>query len=49
MKNKVLLNEFKMQIPSNSVNEGFCRKVFSSFISILDPTMSDLADIRTAA
>ena len=48
MKNKVLLNEFKMQIPSNSVNEGFCRKVFSSFISILDPTMSDLADIRTA-
>lgn len=48
MKNKVLLNEFKMQIPSNSVNEGFCRKVFSSFVSILDPTLSDLADIRTA-
>lgn len=48
MKNKTLLNEFKMQIPSNSVNEGFCRKVFSAFVSILDPTLADLADIRTA-
>lgn len=48
MKNKRLLNEFKMQIPSNSVNEGFSRRVFSAFVSILDPTVSDLADIRTA-
>ncbi len=48
MKNKTLLNEFKMQLPANSVNEGFCRKVFSAFVSILDPTVSELADIRTA-
>ena len=48
MKEKKLLNEFKMQLPANSVNEGFCRKVFSAFVSILDPTLSELADIRTA-
>ena len=48
MKDKTLLNEFKMQIPSNSVNEGFCRKIFSAFVSILDPTISELADIKTA-
>lgn len=49
MKNKsILSNEFKMQIPSNSINEGFARKVFSDFIILLDPTLSELADIRTA-
>lgn len=48
MNNKLLVNSFKMQIPSNSVNEGFCRKVCSAFVGILDPTVSDLADIRTA-
>ena len=49
MKNKkTISNEFKMQIPSNSINEGFARKVFSDFIILLDPTLSELADIRTA-
>ena len=47
MKNKPL-NEFKMQIPSNSVNESFSRKVCSDFLMPLDPTVSDLSDIRTA-
>jgi stage II sporulation protein AB (anti-sigma F factor) len=37
-----------MQIPAVSVNESFCRKVCSSFVSLLDPTVSELADIRTA-
>lgn len=45
---KTLINEFKMQFPSNSVNEGFSRKVFAAFIAPLDPTVSELADIRTA-
>ena len=49
MKDKrTLINEFKMQIPSNSINEGFSRKVFSAFVSMIDPTLSELADIRTA-
>lgn len=45
---KILQNKFKMQFPSNSVNEGFSRNVFSAFTSLLDPTVSELADIRTA-
>lgn len=49
MKNKPQLqNHFKMQIPSNSVNEGFARKVCSDFVILLDPTLSELSDIRTA-
>ena len=48
MKSKTVQNEFKMQIPSNSVNEGFCRRVFSDFVSYLDPTVAELSDIRTA-
>ncbi|MBR5314597.1 MAG: anti-sigma F factor [Clostridia bacterium] len=41
-------NEFKMQIPSCSVNESFSRKVCSDFLMPLDPNLSDLSDIRTA-
>ena len=45
---KTAINEFKMQIPSNSINESFARKVCSDFVIMLDPTLSELADIRTA-
>ncbi len=45
---KTAQNEFKMQIPSNSINESFARKVCSDFVIMLDPTLSELADIRTA-
>ena len=48
MKDNLLINEFKMQFPAISINESYCRKVFSSFASLLDPTVSELADIRTA-
>ena len=47
-RNRNLINEFKMQIPSSSVNEGFARRVFSDFISMYDPTLNEIADIRTA-
>ena len=47
-KDRILLNEFKTQIPSISVNEGLSRKIVSAFVSLLDPTVSELADIRTA-
>ncbi|MBQ6702277.1 MAG: anti-sigma F factor [Clostridia bacterium] len=48
MKDNILINEFKMQFPAISINESYCRKVFSSFVSLIDPTVSELADIRTA-
>ncbi|MBR2133077.1 MAG: anti-sigma F factor [Eubacterium sp.] len=42
------LNEFRMTIDSKSVNEGFARVVISAFISPLDPTLEEIADIKTA-
>lgn len=45
---KQTVNYFKMQIPSSSVNESFARKVCSDFVMMLDPTLSELSDVRTA-
>lgn len=42
------LNSFKAVFPSRSANEGFARMLTASFISQLDPTVSELADIKTA-
>jgi stage II sporulation protein AB (anti-sigma F factor) len=48
MNKKKPLNEFKMEMASNSINEGFARRCFAAFASQLDPTCSELADIKTA-
>ena len=45
---KTLQNEFSMKLLSRSENERFARTSVCGFISILDPTISELADIRTA-
>ena len=42
------INEFKLTIDSKSVNEGFARVVASSFITPLDPTVEEIADLKTA-
>ena len=42
------INEFKLTVESKSINEGFCRVVVSAFIAQLDPTIEELADIKTA-
>lgn len=41
-------NEMKLTFQSLSVNEGFARSAVASFISMLDPTVSEIADIKTA-
>ena len=41
-------NEMHLRFLSKSVNEAFARAAVSSFILPLDPTVSDLSDIRTA-
>lgn len=41
-------NEFKLTIDSKSVNEGFTRVVVSAFVTPLDPTLEELADLKTA-
>lgn len=45
MKNQ--LNEFSLELPAESVNESFARYAVSSFIAALDPTLEEIADIRT--
>ena len=43
-----ILNEFKLTVDSKSINESFCRVVVSSFAAQLDPTIEELADLKTA-
>ena len=42
------VNEMKMEFASRSSNESFARATVAAFISQLDPTISELADIKTA-
>ncbi len=41
-------NEMKLEFDAISVNEGFARLAVASFISSMNPTMEELADIKTA-
>ena len=43
-----MLNEMRLVIPSRSSNEGFARVSVAAFMSQLDPTVEELADIKTA-
>ena len=43
-----LVNEMKLMFLSKSFNESFARTTISAFIAGLDPTISELADIKTA-
>ncbi len=43
-----ILNEMRLSFPAKSVNEGFARSAVSAFVMELDPTISELADIKTA-
>ncbi len=41
-------NQMKVEFASKSQNESLARVVASAFVSQLDPTLEELADIRTA-
>lgn len=41
-------NEMKLQFLSKSANESFARITVAAFVSSLDPTIDELADIKTA-
>ena len=43
-----LINEMKLEFTSKSNNEAFGRVVAAAFASQLDPTVEELADIKTA-
>lgn len=42
------INEMKFEFISRSANESFARATIAAFISQLDPTIAELADIKTA-
>lgn len=42
------VNQAQISFPSHSVNEGFGRAAVAAFLAQLDPTVADLADMRTA-
>ena len=44
---KELINETDLRIPALSLNEGYARYAVSSFVAQLDPTLEEIADIRT--
>ena len=41
-------NEFTLEFPSRSSNEGFARAAAACFASQMDPTLNELEDIKTA-
>lgn len=42
------VNEMRVSFPSRSVNESFARVAVAAFIAQLDPTLDEMADIKTA-
>ncbi len=42
------MNEMSVSFPSVSSNEGFARAAVSAFAAQLDPTLDQLADLKTA-
>lgn len=41
-------NEMTLEFPSHSCNEAFARAAAGAFASAMDPTLEELADIKTA-
>mgnify|MGYP002765513330 CR=1 FL=1 len=41
-------NKMKVEFDSQSINEGFARVAVAAFVANLNPTMDELADIKTA-
>lgn len=42
------INEMRLEFLSKSSNESFARVVAAAFVSQLDPTLEELADVKTA-
>ena len=44
----IVLNEMNLNFKARSVNESFARSAVSAFVMELDPTISEISDIKTA-
>ena len=47
-KRRKVINEVKAVFPSKSVNEGLARMIAAALCGQLDPTIDEIADIKTA-
>ena len=45
---EMITNEVSIVFDSRSENEGFARMAIAAFIMTMDPTMDELADVKTA-
>jgi stage II sporulation protein AB (anti-sigma F factor) len=45
---KKAINEIKIKLPSLSCNEGMARSICASFCASLDPTATEIADVKCA-
>lgn len=43
-----IINEIRLMFLSKEQNEGFCRVSVAAFLSQVDPTVSELVDVKTA-
>ena len=41
------VNELKLELEAKSINESYARYAVSAFLTPLDPTVAEIADIRT--
>ncbi len=48
MEQKQIVNEVRIEFAALSRNEAFARMAVAAFIAPLDPTMEELADVKTA-
>ena len=43
-----MTNQMKLEFLSKSVNEGFARVAIAAFMSGMNPTLEEVADVKTA-
>ena len=48
MKNTDIINSMKLSFPSKSAHESFARAAVAAFLLPLDPTVAEIADVKTA-
>ena len=47
MRKKKVVNSFKLTVPALSRNESYCRSIAVAFVAQCDPTIEEIADIKT--
>lgn len=47
MKRTSSINRFKLVVPAISRNESYCRSIAVAFVAQCDPTVEEIADIKT--